>query len=178
MMSQQPCDHLEDVESLALGLLPLVPSARVDEVKGHLASCEPCREEFAALSGERALFARRAEVLPAPPDLSLVFAREKRAAAKPESGAWWRTVSGASALVACAAAFVAVMRFSPPASTHGEALPDQPVMSVADETNEGTLACALFPASGVVRTHNEALSCVASSRLACEERVTSSTAGP
>lgn len=55
-------------------------------VAAHLARCAACAGELAALREERALFAARASVEPAPPALAAVLARARRGAAPPRAG--------------------------------------------------------------------------------------------
>jgi hypothetical protein len=171
---------VDDVEDLALGILSGERAARARE---HLASCASCRVEHDRMSVECSLFAARAKVFPPPPALpaAVSFVPES-SAEEQERGRFARATRGLVAALACAAALAGVAKLDrstmvvdPVSLESGEAPSQQAAMTI-DEP----LSCAL-PASGVTsaRTGDDALACVAtSSRLCCEERVTSSVARP
>jgi hypothetical protein len=58
------CSQLERIEALALGELD---SAESTELRAHVRGCPACRDELALALAERALFVRRAEVMPHAP---------------------------------------------------------------------------------------------------------------
>jgi hypothetical protein len=143
------CRYQESIEDLALA------SGHDVELEAHLESCEQCSAALEMLLDERALFVKRAPLVPPPP----VAVPTAPSVVTP-------LFPSAFAIAACAAALFGLF-VHPPTM-------DAPIAHA--ETYDEPLACA-FPASGVT-SRGEALACVVSDRATCEERVTCSLAAP
>lgn len=68
------CSQLADTEALVLGELEVAHAGRLRE---HARSCAQCRDEIALVGAERALFARRAEVMSEPPPVLAAVVRRR-----------------------------------------------------------------------------------------------------
>jgi hypothetical protein len=143
------CSYEESIEDLALA------SGHDEELEAHLERCEQCSAALEMLLEERALFVRRAPLVP-PPAVAVPTA----------SNVVTPLFPSVFAIAACAAAVFGLL-VHPPTM-------EAPMAHA--ETYDEPLACA-FPASGIA-SRGEALACVVSDRATCEERVTCSLGAP
>ena len=165
------CPHAIDVEDLVLGLLGEDDAARIET---HSETCVECTETRSLFVAERAIFALRTEVAPAPPPFVeprpslLRFVRPSR------------VLSGVVGIAAGIAALVARMPIAP----HDDCAP--PVAIASSSSDDEVLICTA-PVSAVsamaLASHEPApLACVPSPSATCDVpswmSVTSSVAAP
>jgi len=177
------CSQLADAEALVLGELDAAAARRF---RDHAQSCVACREEIALVTAERALFARRAEVMCAPPALASAVRRqievERSPLGRALAPAVGRLLRHGQLSAACAAALFVVAAFSRVGNT---AMAGAASIVADDETKASGMlasfrtdeptACSLGSGpsvsydDGATTTSSSSLSASRGEALACRE---------
>lgn len=136
------CSQLADTEALVLGELDAALAGRL---RDHARSCAQCRDEIALVTAERALFARRAEVMHEPPP-ALTSAVERRLDSERSplrrmlAPAMGQLLRRGHVSAACAAALFVVCAFSRTGTT---AMAGAASIVADDETNSSAMLISL-----------------------------------